>query len=259
MKEFSRTDRGSSWPDRFPVEAADVARAAPFAARWPLRSFLELGALPGAVPCARLHTRQVLWEWGLTALTESTELLVSELVTNAVRICRATEGDAPVRLWVVSDAAQVVILVWDASVLAPVCADPDDDAESGRGLLLVEAVSTRWGWDFPPGMGGKVVWAQLLADAADDRQDGGPLREHLARGVDVHGNDQLGRRAGRWYQVGDVRGDGTVRWEGDRERDRVNGRAAYRDARAWSDESPRPDLASRQRLIGAVESRQGRG
>jgi hypothetical protein len=31
--------------------------------RWPLRSFLELGALPSAVPCARLHTRQLLWEW----------------------------------------------------------------------------------------------------------------------------------------------------------------------------------------------------
>jgi hypothetical protein len=51
--------------------------------RWPLRSFLELGALPGAVPCARLHTRQLLWEWGLIALSETAELLVSEIVTNA--------------------------------------------------------------------------------------------------------------------------------------------------------------------------------
>jgi hypothetical protein len=31
---------------------------------WPLRSGLELGALPSAVPCARLHARQVTWEWG---------------------------------------------------------------------------------------------------------------------------------------------------------------------------------------------------
>src|SRR6266536_411255 len=31
---------------------------------WPLQTFLELGALPGAVPCARLHARQLLWEWG---------------------------------------------------------------------------------------------------------------------------------------------------------------------------------------------------
>ena len=51
---------------------------------WELRTFLELGALPTAVPCARLHVRQVLWEWHLGALADTTELLVSELVTNAV-------------------------------------------------------------------------------------------------------------------------------------------------------------------------------
>ena len=51
---------------------------------WPLRSSLELGALSSAVPCACLHVRHVLWEWGLTSLAERAELLVSELVTNAV-------------------------------------------------------------------------------------------------------------------------------------------------------------------------------
>ncbi len=45
-------------------------------------SFLELGALPSAVPCARIHARQVVWEWGLGALTEAVELVVSELVTS---------------------------------------------------------------------------------------------------------------------------------------------------------------------------------
>jgi anti-sigma regulatory factor (Ser/Thr protein kinase) len=138
-----------------------VARIAPFAARWPCQSFLELGALPGAAPCARLHARQLLWEWGLTAFSESTELLVSELVTNAMRISRATAQYLPVRLWVVSDRAQVVIFVWDASPLPPVANDAADDAENGRGLMIVQAISARWGWDFPPGMGGKVVWAQI--------------------------------------------------------------------------------------------------
>jgi hypothetical protein len=42
----------------------DKRRDAPKASDWPLRSYLELAALPGAVPCARLHARQVLWEWG---------------------------------------------------------------------------------------------------------------------------------------------------------------------------------------------------
>ena len=49
--------------------------------RWPQRSYLELGALPGAVTCARLHSRLVLIECGLGALAETVELIVSELIT----------------------------------------------------------------------------------------------------------------------------------------------------------------------------------
>lgn len=144
------------------ADTGNTARAAPFAVRWPLRTFLELGALPGAVPCARLHVRQVLWEWGLTAFADNTELLASELVTNGVQISRATAPDAPVRLWLVSDKTQVVIWVWDASPLPPEHTDADSDAESGRGLMLVQAISARWGWDFPQDMGGKVVWAVIV-------------------------------------------------------------------------------------------------
>ena len=88
-------------------------------ARWPLRSFLELGALPSAVPCARLHTRQLLWEWQLTDLSDA-ELLVSEIVTNAIQVSQADDRTASVRLWLLADQAQVVILVWDASPLPPV-------------------------------------------------------------------------------------------------------------------------------------------
>jgi hypothetical protein len=135
-----------------------------FAAQWPLQSFLELGALPGAVPCARLHARQRLWEWWLTSLSDTIELLVSELVTNAMQVSRAAMQDDPIRLWLLSDKAQVVILVWDASPLSPVPMDAGGDAENGRGLLLVEAISARWGWHFPQDMGGKVVWAQTLLE-----------------------------------------------------------------------------------------------
>jgi hypothetical protein len=49
---------------------------------WPLESYLELGAFPTAVPCARLHSRQVMNEWRLEALAGPVELVVSELVTN---------------------------------------------------------------------------------------------------------------------------------------------------------------------------------
>lgn len=53
--------------------------------RWPRRDFLELGALVSAVPCARLHARHVLREWELACLGDSAELLITELVPNAVQ------------------------------------------------------------------------------------------------------------------------------------------------------------------------------
>lgn len=141
-------------------------------AEWELRTFLELGALPTAVPCARLHARQVLWEWHLDALADITELLLSELVTNAVhasvgltgcrRAGRWVPGTPPVRLWLASDREQVVIQVWDASDRHPVPQYPGPDAESGRGLLLVESLSADWGSYPPDRSSGKVVWVLIV-------------------------------------------------------------------------------------------------
>ena len=85
------------------------------------------------------------------------------LVTNAIRASRATARYLLVRLWVVSDGKQIVTFVWDPSPQPPVVNDAADDAENGRGLLLVEGLSTRWGWYFVAGLGGKVVWASLPA------------------------------------------------------------------------------------------------
>lgn len=129
-------------------------------AQWRLRSFLPLGALPGAVPSARLHARQLMWEWGLADASDDVELLTSELVTNAVQASRRLGQGSAVRLWLRSDALRVLILVWDASPQPPVRVNPGGDAESGRGLLLVEAISDRWDWyatQEPDG--GKIVWA----------------------------------------------------------------------------------------------------
>jgi hypothetical protein len=65
---------------------------------WPLSSSLELAALPTAVPCARLHARHLAWEWGLTGLTDTIELLVSELTTNSVQ-AMAGQDDQPAIRW----------------------------------------------------------------------------------------------------------------------------------------------------------------
>jgi anti-sigma regulatory factor (Ser/Thr protein kinase) len=132
------------------------ARGSEVTARWPLLSFLELAALPGAVPCARLHTRQLLREWQLTGLGDSAELLVSEIVTNAVQITQAEARTTPVRLWLLADRTRLLILVWDASPLPPARVNTSEDAENGRGLLLVEALAAQWGWSPEPG--GKLCW-----------------------------------------------------------------------------------------------------
>jgi anti-sigma regulatory factor (Ser/Thr protein kinase) len=136
---------------------------------WPLQSFLELGALPGAVPSARLHTRQIVFEWGLAPLERSAELVVSELVTNAVIASQPGERAQPVRLWLLSDMAHVLILVHDASAHPPVLLPADSGSERGRGLVLVDAVSEQWGWYSPSETDGKVVWALIGAPTLASR------------------------------------------------------------------------------------------
>lgn len=129
---------------------------------WPLLSHLEFGVLPGAVACARLHARQVLWEWGLSAIAENAELLVSELMTNAIQASPSAERTQPVGLWLSSDRSRLLILVQDTSRYPPEPAGgTGDDDERGRGLLIVEAISAKWGWDVKEDSSGKVVWALI--------------------------------------------------------------------------------------------------
>ena len=84
---------------------------------WPLRSSLELGALPTAVPCACLHVKHVLWEWGLNGLAESAELLVSELVSNAVNA--TGQPGQTVALSLAGNATGVLIEVRDSDPQPP--------------------------------------------------------------------------------------------------------------------------------------------
>ena len=143
----------------------DLARMA----EWPLRSFLELRALPPSVRAARTHARAMLNEWCLAALADTAELLVSEIATNAVHVSARVArqrgaGQLPMRLWLTSDRRSVLIQVWDADRHQPIPQDLGPDAECGRGLLLVEAISARWGSYLPlNGAGGKVTWALIQA------------------------------------------------------------------------------------------------
>lgn len=133
---------------------------------WPFRSGLALGALPTAVPCARLHAKHVLWEWRLDHLAKTAELLVSELVTNAIHASARLNGP-PVRLWLFSDNRRVLIEVWDGDTRPPAPTPLTEDGmpalgeEGGRGLFLVATLSQRWDWFRTQEPAGKVVWAEL--------------------------------------------------------------------------------------------------
>lgn len=135
----------------------------------PFHSYLELGALPSAVPCARLHARQIVWEWGRQELADAVELIVSELITNGLRASegvtgsryagRWTPGVPPLRLWLQAEGERIVVQVWDGNDKLPVRQVSSPSAEGGRGLLLVESVSASWGSYQAEGSSGKVVWA----------------------------------------------------------------------------------------------------
>lgn len=129
------------------------------------RTYLELGALPTAPACARLHTKQLLWEWGLVRLADTTEAVVSELVTNAYETTVRHRLDAALALRLSSNGHQVLIEVWDADPTPPRPPVLDADnlplAEGGRGLFLVAALSERWSCYTVSSSGGKVVWAEV--------------------------------------------------------------------------------------------------
>lgn len=99
---------------------------------------------------------RMLTLWCLPDAIEAVELLVSELMTNAIRA-----ADGVVSLSLLSDLDHLRVEVWDRSAAPPVLGRADDDAEGGRGLFLVAAVSADWGW-FPE-QGGKTVWALIKA------------------------------------------------------------------------------------------------
>ena len=161
------------WPPPFqavPVAAPPGMTMSELARDWPLQDSMELCALVTAVPCARLHVRQVLWEWGLTELMDSAELIVSELMSNAVAASAEVEQATFVRLWLLSDKERLLIFVWDANPKPPVSGALDVDAEKGRGLLLVAASSTRWGAYPAPDVGGKAVWAEIGRSGEEARR-----------------------------------------------------------------------------------------
>jgi anti-sigma regulatory factor (Ser/Thr protein kinase) len=133
---------------------------------------VELVATGAAVPSARHRLRGILREWGVTTVAEDAELVVSEIVANAVNATQAIRWPAsrpPVRLWTLGADNAVSLLVWDAAPGVPVQRMAGSDAEDSRGLVVVSALSA-WGYYLASeDYGGKVVWSQIPPSRTPNR------------------------------------------------------------------------------------------
>ena len=151
---------GSAW------QPARPGLPRPLAAGW-----FTLVTLPTSPFWARRYTRTFLDSCrGIgEGIAETAELLVSELVTNAVRFANGP-GRAPrdpgradasvISLSLRHFSRSLLIEVFDTDRNPPVLSGRDEHAEGGRGLELVNALSKEWSYFFPPG-GGKVVYCFL--------------------------------------------------------------------------------------------------
>jgi anti-sigma regulatory factor (Ser/Thr protein kinase) len=154
------------------VSACQVAPRAdiPMRRDWPLSTVMPpLAALATVPGVARAFVRATLHAWHLDSLAQDAELVVSELAGNAVAACADTDGRPVyvdgrmpvIRVCLLTDGMRLLIEVWDQAPGVPVLREVADREESGRGLMLVNAIVDTWGWNPAEGRPGKAVWAEM--------------------------------------------------------------------------------------------------
>ena len=169
-----RSDLESGTGCRWLTPAAEMAGLAsgrwrpspdPALARWawlPRIATRALGADPGSVRTARDFTVATLHRWGMAERSPDIAIVVSELMTNALRHALPASGHTrprrPVRLGLLQQGPWVLCAVADPGTAVPVPRAPGSLDETGRGLHLICAFSDQWGCT-TPSQAGKVVWA----------------------------------------------------------------------------------------------------
>jgi anti-sigma regulatory factor (Ser/Thr protein kinase) len=163
-----------------PISALPVSppQLLPVPSAWwetPAVTSRPLNPVPEECRNARQFVRELLGCWGLSYLSDDAELIIAELVGNAVRhglraapqIRRAGASPSALRLCLLrrsrqsrSAEGEVMLAVTDPSDDVPQPKAPSDSGESGRGLQIVGALSYVWGWS-PIEGSGKAVWAVL--------------------------------------------------------------------------------------------------
>jgi anti-sigma regulatory factor (Ser/Thr protein kinase) len=122
-----------------------------------------------SVHAARDFAAATVTRWGAAQRGEDVAIVVSELLTNALRHALPDSGDtwprSRIRLGLLQPGPCVLCAVADPSPKIPVSEHPGLLAETGRGLHVIGALADAWGYT-TPGDTGKVVWATLSASAA---------------------------------------------------------------------------------------------
>ncbi|MGW7367460.1 SpoIIE family protein phosphatase [Streptomyces sp. NPDC054841] len=113
----------------------------------------DLASDPAIVAQARQYATDQLTTWGLDDAVFVTELMVSELVTNAIRY-----GRPPIQLRLIHENSTLICEVSDSSSTTPHMRRARTFDEGGRGLLLVAQLAQRWGTRHAPT--GKTIWAE---------------------------------------------------------------------------------------------------
>ena len=145
---------------------------------------LSSDAAPAGWACLpEISPRGPLHRWGVTGRCEDIAVVVSEMLTNALRHACPGLGDTQprslIRLGLYNPGPWVMCAVADPSTAVPVPRSPNFLAETGRGLHIIRALSDSWGYTTPDDTG-KVVWTtvvmlQHIPDAFNDTYDATPL------------------------------------------------------------------------------------
>jgi anti-sigma regulatory factor (Ser/Thr protein kinase) len=124
-----------------------------------------LPSIPESVRIARFYIRAVLGFHRLGEYADDAEAITSELVTNAIQhACAGGTETVGIALVRIRNPEAVTVVVTDSSPEGPVKHESSDGSEQGRGLLIVNELSVRWGWNTEDG--GKAVYAILAKEAS---------------------------------------------------------------------------------------------
>jgi anti-sigma regulatory factor (Ser/Thr protein kinase) len=129
-------------------------------AQW--RASIDIPATLEGPAAARRIVRALLPAWQLPELKADAELIVTEIVTNAYRHAPGTDS---FELELIRRTDGIRISLADGNSVRPMIAELRNDAVSGRGMALVEALATGWGAE--DHHGGKRVWVDLDLSADD--------------------------------------------------------------------------------------------